>query len=45
MQTYGVDSHDALILMETRRMGINDIVTMDADMRRASLDFNLYTWP
>ncbi len=44
VRTYGLDSHDALILMETRRMGISEIVTLDSDMIRASPDFNIYTW-
>lgn len=42
--TYGLDSNDALILMEARRSGINDVVTLDADLRRAQADFNIYTW-
>lgn len=42
--TYGLDSNDALILMEAQRYGVIDIVTLDADLRRAQADFNIYTW-
>lgn len=42
--TYGLDSSDALILMEAQRFGVTDIVTLDADMRRAQADFTVYTW-
>ncbi len=44
VHTYGLDSNDALILMEAQRFGVSDIATLDADMRRASTNFNLYTW-
>jgi predicted nucleic acid-binding protein len=42
--TYGLDSNDALMLMEAQRIGVHDIVTLDADMRRAQADFNIYMW-
>lgn len=42
--TYGLDSNDALILMEAQRYGVTDIVSLDADMQRAQADFNVYTW-
>jgi predicted nucleic acid-binding protein len=42
--TYGLDSNDALLLMEARRSGVTDVVTLDADLRRAQADFNIYTW-
>jgi len=41
---YGLDTNDALILMEASRLGISAIVTMDRDMRRALPDFDIYTW-
>jgi predicted nucleic acid-binding protein len=41
---YGLDTNDAAILMEANRLGIYDIVTMDEDLRRARMDFNVYTW-
>ena len=33
--TYGLDSNDALLLMEARRYGLTDIITLDMDMQRA----------
>jgi predicted nucleic acid-binding protein len=42
--TYGLDSSDALILMEAQRYGVTDIVSLDADLQRARADFNIYTW-
>jgi predicted nucleic acid-binding protein len=42
--TYGLDSSDAAILVEARRYGLTDIVTLDVDMQRAQIDFNIYTW-
>jgi predicted nucleic acid-binding protein len=41
---YGLDSSDAAILVEARRYGLTDIVTLDADMQRAQADFTIYTW-
>lgn len=41
---YGLDTNDALILMEASRLGISAIVTLDRDMRRALPDFDVYTW-
>jgi predicted nucleic acid-binding protein len=41
---YGLDTNDALILMEASRLGISAIVTMDRDMHRALPDFDVYTW-
>jgi hypothetical protein len=41
---YGLDSSDALILMETQRLGISSIVTFDQDLLRAQADFTIYTW-
>jgi len=40
---YGLDTNDALILMEASRLGISAIVTMDRDMHRALPDFDIYT--
>lgn len=42
--TYGLDSNDAAILLEARRSGVTDIVTLDADLRRAEADFTIHTW-
>ncbi|MDQ3693000.1 MAG: PIN domain-containing protein [Chloroflexota bacterium] len=42
--THGLDSNDALILMEAQRYGVTDIITLDSDMLRARADFNIYTW-
>lgn len=42
--TYGLDSSDALILMEAQRFGVTDIVSLDGDLQRARADFNVYTW-
>jgi predicted nucleic acid-binding protein len=42
--TYGLDSNDALILMEAQRYGVTDIITLDTDLRRAQADFTIYTW-
>lgn len=41
---YGLDTSDALILMEASRLGVRSIVTMDGDMLRARADFDIYTW-
>lgn len=41
---YGVDTSDALILMEASRLGVRAIVTMDQDMQRARADFDIHTW-
>lgn len=41
---YGLDTNDALILMEANRLGISSVVTMDRDMQRAMPDFDIYTW-
>ena len=42
--TYGLDSGDALILMEARRYGVTDIVSLDPDLQRAQADFDIHTW-
>jgi len=42
--TYGLDSNDALILMEAQRFGLTDIISLDTDLRRARADFTIYTW-
>ena len=41
---YNLDTGDPQILLEARRLGINSVASMDADMRRASADFDIYTW-
>jgi len=41
---YGLDTADAMILFEAERLGIESIVIMDGDIRRASADFDFYTW-
>lgn len=41
---YGLDSSDAMMLLEARRAGIRSVVSLDRDMRRAAVDFDIYTW-
>ena len=41
---YGVDTSDAAILLETQRLGISALVTLDPDMQQAQVDFDVYTW-
>ncbi|MGH2559127.1 MAG: hypothetical protein ACRDJH_08685 [Thermomicrobiales bacterium] len=41
---YQLNTNDAAILMEAQRAGISSIATLDADMCRAALDFDVYTW-
>jgi predicted nucleic acid-binding protein len=41
---YGLDSSDALIVMEAQRCGVTDIVTLDAELQRTRADFDIYTW-
>ncbi len=42
--TYGLDTHDAGILFEAERLGVDSIVSMDGDLQHATADFNIYTW-
>lgn len=44
MERYGLDSNDAAILIEARRAGVSAIASSDPDLRRARLDFDVYTW-
>ena len=44
MERYELDSSDAAILIEAQRAGISGIATADADLLRARLDFDVYTW-
>jgi len=44
MARYRLDSNDAAILGEVRRAGIEAIAPADRDLRRARLDFDVYTW-
>ena len=41
---YGLDSSDAALLLEAHRLGVTDIVSLDADMQRAQAGFTVYTW-
>ena len=41
---YHLDTNDAAILLDAQRAGITAIATLDADLRRAQLDFDVYTW-
>lgn len=41
---YGLDTSDTAILLEARRAGVSAIVTLDRDLRRAAIDFDVYTW-
>lgn len=42
--TYGLDSNDAVILMEAQRYRVPDVISLDADLQRAQADFNIYSW-
>jgi predicted nucleic acid-binding protein len=44
MCRYGLDSTDALMLMEAQRTPALDIATLDMDLFRAQADFTIYTW-
>ena len=44
MVRYGLDSSDAMITLEASRLGIEAIVSMDRDMLRAVVDFDIYIW-
>lgn len=44
VERYQLDTNDAAILVEAQRAGVSDIATSDADLRRAQLDFDVYTW-
>ncbi|MBA2276159.1 MAG: PIN domain-containing protein [Chloroflexia bacterium] len=41
---YRLDTNDAAILLDAQRAGVMSIATLDADLRRAQLDFDVYTW-
>jgi predicted nucleic acid-binding protein len=41
---YGLDTNDALILMDASRLGVRSIVTFDRAMLRARADFDILTW-
>ncbi|MGH2533201.1 MAG: hypothetical protein ACRDJW_12955 [Thermomicrobiales bacterium] len=41
---FRVNTNDAAILMQARQAGITSIATLDADLRRAAGDFDVYTW-
>lgn len=40
---YQLDSSDAAILVDARRAGVASIASTDPDLRRAQLDFDVYT--
>lgn len=42
---YGLDSNDAAILSDARRLRVPAIATLDRDLQRAQADFDIYTWP
>ena len=42
--SYGIDTNEALILMEASRLGVRSIVTMDGELLRARADFDILTW-
>lgn len=44
MGRYHLDTGDAAILLEAQRAGVQSVVTSDADLHRARLDFDVYTW-
>lgn len=41
---YRLDTNDAAMLLDAQRAGITSIATLDGDLRRAQLDFDVYTW-
>ncbi len=41
---YGMDTSDVVITMEASSLGLDAIVSLDRDMRRARADFDVYTW-
>lgn len=40
---YGLDTSDTAMLLEAQRAGVLAIVGLDKDMRRAEVDFDVYT--
>lgn len=44
IRRYRLDSGDAAILLEASWAGIDAVVSEDPDWRRASRDFDVYTW-
>lgn len=44
VERYELDTSDAAILVEARRAGVTSIASADPDLRRAQLDFDVYTW-
>lgn len=44
MRKFRLDSADAAILLDADRAGISGVVTTDRDFRRASKNFDIYTW-
>lgn len=44
IRRYQLDTNDAAMLLEARRAGIMSIATLDSDIRRAAVDFDVYTW-
>jgi predicted nucleic acid-binding protein len=44
MCQYGLDSNDASMLLDARRIGVMNVVSLDADLQRAATDFDIYTW-
>lgn len=45
MTRYELDTSDASILLEAQQAGVPRLATADPDLRRAALDFDVYTWP
>jgi hypothetical protein len=41
---YGLDSSDASLLLEARKVSVFSIATLDPDLRRSAVDFDIYTW-
>jgi predicted nucleic acid-binding protein len=44
IRRYQLDTNDAAMLLEARRAGIMSIATLDSDIRRAAVDFDVYIW-
>jgi predicted nucleic acid-binding protein len=44
IRRYALDTNDVSILLEASRAGLTSIASLDADLRRARQDFDVYTW-
>lgn len=44
MCRHGLDSTDAMILIEARRASVAAVATFDVDLIQAQTDYDIYTW-